>query len=493
MRLLSQVPALIVLIPLFAALLAQICGWMNRRAVFPVAVLFLGADLVLSFFMLFHAAETGTLDYSMAGWPGPVGIVLRIDPFGALMVVVILLISFLHLFATKPVIERDMPERVPVFYSLYLLLVTGVLGMTVTGDAFNLYVLLEISSLTGYALIGIGKNRAPLSALNYLFIGTVGASFYLLGTGYIYLLTGSLNMADIAVLLPEMYDSTVLKLGFFLCLVGLFLKMAFFPLHLWLPNAYSHAPGPVSGLIAPLMTKVMVFVMIRLILTLFRPDFAFGELGIGRGIVHMATIGIFSAAILALGQKNTVRVLSYIVIAEVGYMVGGFWMGNPEGMTGAMLHIINDALMTFCVFLGACIIVYKQGNAFPEALKNLFRKMPFTMTGLVIGALSIIGVPPTCGFYSKWYLLSGAIGAGHYGFAGALLFSSLVSVVLFFRIFEKAFFGEDTAHGNHGETAVSEAPAIMVAPLLISSGLLILAGLYAGVIVQHVIQVALSG
>jgi multicomponent Na+:H+ antiporter subunit D len=369
-------------------------------------------------------------------------------------------------------------------------MVTGLLGIVVTGDAFNLYVLLEIASLTGYGLLAMGGGRGPLAALNYLYMGTIGACFYLLGIGYLYIVTGSLNMVDIAGILPSLYQSKAVLTAFIICMVGVWLKMAFFPLHAWLPNAYTYAPSASSSLIAPLMTKVMIYVMIRLILTVFTPQFSFTILAVNESIVWLAVIAIVMGAVLALAERNLKKMLTYIIIAEVGYMVGGAWLGNRAGMTGAILHIVNDALMTLCVFLVVGNIVYKiKGYAFDD-LKGLFRKMPFTMGAFVVGALSIIGVPPTCGFFSKWYLISGGIAAGHYGFVAALLFSSLVNVVLFFRIIELGYFEPFSDHHghNHHPEPIDEAPLSMLVPLIIVAAGLVVVGMYTGDIVTRIID-----
>jgi multicomponent Na+:H+ antiporter subunit D len=336
----------------------------------------------------------------------------------------------------------------------------------------------------------MGEDRAPLASLNYVYMGTIGACFYLLGIGYLYISTGSLNMADISSILPGLYDSKVVLAAFIICMVGVCLKMAFFPLHAWLPNAYTYAPSAVSSLVAPLMTKVMIYVMIRLMLTVFTPAFTFSKLALGNSVVWLAVIAISMGAVLALGARDMKKMLSYVIIAEVGYMVGGAWLGNRAGMTGAILHIANDALMTLCVFLAVGNIVYKvRGYAF-EDLKGMFRKMPYTMTGLVAGALSMIGVPPTCGFFSKWYLISGGIQAGQYGFVAALVFSSLINAILFFRIIEIGYyepFGAD--HGHQSSPArMAEAPLTMVVPLLIVAGGLVMMGVYTGDIVTHIIE-----
>jgi len=236
----------------------------------------------------------------------------------------------------------------------------------------------------------------------------------------------------------------------------------------------------------------MVYVMIRMVLTVFTVDYAFGVLGLNEAVVWLAVIAIVAGSLLALAEKDVKRMLTFIVVAEVGYMVGGFWLGNRAGFTGAVLHIVNDALMTLCLFLAVGNIVYVKGNSRWESLPGLFRTMPWTMAALVVASLSIIGVPPTCGFFSKWYLLLGAIQGGHSGFLVALLFSSLVSVVLFFRIFEIAYFEplEPDHSPANGERPpqVQEAPLGMLAPLWITAVGLILVGLYTGEIVGRVIR-----
>ncbi|MDQ7782519.1 MAG: monovalent cation/H+ antiporter subunit D family protein [Desulfomonilaceae bacterium] len=485
-------PALLVILPLLASFFISAAGWFRPVLCFPFTVAGLAGSLLVSLGLLGDVMSGGPVSYRFAGWDPPWGIYYRVDHLNALVLAVVSVVGFINLLAARSSVEKEFPEKAGPFYTLYVLFMTGLLGMVVTGDAFNLYVLLEIAAITGYALIALGKGRAPLSSLHYIFMGTIGASFYLLGVGYLYIVTGSLNMEDIARLLPPLYESKVVTAAFVILMVGVWLKMGFFPLHAWLPNAYTHAPSPVSSLVAPLMTKVMVYVMIRMVVTVFTLDFAFTFLGLNDAVVWLAVVAIVMGSLLALSEKDVKRMLTYIVVAEVGYMVGGFWLGNSAGFTGAVLHILNDALMTLCLFLAVGNIVHVKGNSRMESLPGLFRTMPWTMAALVVGALSIIGVPPTCGFFSKWYLLLGALEAGHYGFLAALLFSSLVSVVLFFRIFEVGYFeplggSHGSAHGDD-EHVVREAPLGMLVPLWITALGLILVGLYTGEIVGRVIR-----
>jgi len=489
----EQYPAFLVVIPLLSALIVSIVGWVNKRLCFPVAVAALSVAAWSSVGLLFRVMNEGVIVYKLGGWSPPMGIAYYIDYLNGLVLPVVSIAALINLISIKRIVDQQFPDKAGPFYTLYLLMVTGLLGIVVTGDAFNLYVLLEIAALTGYGLLAMGEERASLATLNYLYMGTIGACFYLLGVGYLYIVTGSLNMVDIARLLPALYQSKAVLAAFTICMVGVWLKMAFFPLHAWLPNAYTYANSAASSLIAPLVTKVMVYVMIRLILTIFTTEFVFTTLAVSDAVVWLAVIAIVMGAVLALAERNLKKMLSYIVVAEVGYMVGGVWLGNRDGMTGAILHIVNDAIMTLCVFMVVGNIVYKvRGYAF-EDLKGLFRKMPFTMGALVTGAMSIIGVPPTCGFFSKWYLIVGAISAGHYGFMAALIFSSLVNVVLFFRVFEICYyepFADHHGHNNHSG-GMDEAPVSMVIPLLIVAVILIMVGIYTGDIVNYVIRFAI--
>jgi multicomponent Na+:H+ antiporter subunit D len=496
----EHLPAIVVGVPLLAALLVTAVWWFNDKLCFPfsvaAAIAVCGASVSLFQKVLTH----GVIEYRLGGWPPPVGIVFRVDHLNGLILVVVALVAFLNLVGSRRSAETEFQDKVGAFYALYLLFITGLFGILITGDAFNLFVLLEIASLTGYALIGMGSGRASLSGLNYVLMGTIGASLYLFGVGILYVLTGSLNMVDIAGILPNLWPSKAIVLAFLLCMGGLFLKMALFPLHGWLPNAYTYAPSAVSSLVAPLTTKVMIYAMVRVALTIFTFDFAFNLIAVREPIVWLAVLAITGGSLMALSQRRLKKMLAYIVVAEVGYMVGGFWLGNKAGMSGAVLHIINDAVMTLCVFMAVAAITSRTDDDRLSSLRGLFKKMPLTMAAMVLGGLSLIGVPPTCGFFSKWYLISGGIEAGHYGFVMALIVSSLVNVVLFFRCFEIGYF-ESFVPGREPHSApvepgydaptVQEAPVEMLFALVTTALLLLVLGLLSGQIVTRVIHQAL--
>jgi multicomponent Na+:H+ antiporter subunit D len=485
-------PALIVVTPLLAALLAGLAAWIEERLSYPIALLGLGISMFSAFKVLMQVISNGTIHYRMAGWAPPMGIEYSIDLLNAMVLLIVASIAFFNLIASYKSVEQETNDRAGSFYTIYLLFVTGLLGVTATGDLFNLYVLIEITSLTSYAMVALGdRDRGPIASLNYVFIGVIGASFYLLGVGYLYMQTGSLNMADVARILSELHGSSTVLAAFILCMIGIWIKMALFPMHVWLPNAYSYSPVAFARVVAPLMTKVMVYVMIRLMITVFGYDYIFKTLNLSHAVVWLATLAVLAGAIMALAQKNLKKMLTYIIVCEIGYMVGGAWMGNQLGMTGAILHILNDALMTFALFLAVGNMVYKLKRVDLIDLKGLFGKMPLTMTGFVLAAFSIIGVPPTCGFFSKWYLILGAFEAGAYHFAAALVISSLICAVLFFKVFEICFF--EPMSENHGHKDSNSSVTIEEAPvsMLIVSGLvslfIIVAGLYSGTIVNTII------
>lgn len=500
----DQLPAIMVTAPMFGALVIGLAGQKDHRLCFPIALtallVSLGSAVGAARFVFTH----GPLDYFVAGWDQPlaIGIQLRLDYLNSLVVVLIgvatTLVSF---FSIRRVGALD-TAKTPHFYILFLLLCTGLYGITITADAFNLFVLVEITSLTSYGLIAMGSSRRGThAALNYLLMGTIGASFYLLGVGYLYLKTGTLNMQDIHNILQTndaVSNSKAVTIAFLFILVGIWVKMAFFPLHGWLPNAYSYCPSSTACLLAPLMTKISVYVMIRVMTSIFGLEWIFNRLGWSHLVVILAVIAIIAGSVLALAQREIKKMLCYLIVAEVGYMVGGAWLSDSGywGLTGATYHILADALMTLCLFVVAGIWSKSINAREIDDLEGIFKKMPITCIGFVVGALAMIGVPPTAGFFSKFYLIRGAIGGGHWEYVAALLFSSLVNAVLFFRIFEIGFFGKHPPEGHdhaHHEDEEDQRPVLakevswrVTIPLMVTAVLIILLGLFNGPVVEFI-------
>jgi multicomponent Na+:H+ antiporter subunit D len=491
----DQLPAIIVVLPLVMSFFIFFSGWWVQRAGFPLAVGALAGCVLISLGLMQVVMTRGAIHYWLGGWEPPWGIEYRVDHLNAIMLVLVSVLSMLVAVYSKKLVERELPEKTALFWSLFILFITGLLGICVTGDLFNLFVMLEVASLTGYALIAIGEKRALYASFRYIVIGTMGASFYLLGVGYLYIATGSLNMADLSKLLPLIYTSKAVLAGFVFILIGLSIKMALFPLHAWLPDAYTYAPSPVSAVVAPLMTKVMAYVIIRIMFTVFKPDFSVSVIRVTDLMVWLGSLAIIFGAVMALSQNDFKRMLSYVIIAEIGYIIGGIGVANATALKGAIFHIVNDAMMMACLFLVAGLVVYRTNGHRIADFKGIFRTMPFTASIFTVGALAVIGVPPTSGFFSKWYLLLGGIEARQWGFVAALLVSTLISVALFFRIFDKGLYihAQENLPDDKGSADTShagEAPLSMLLPAFALALAILLVGIYNQVIVNHVIRFA---
>ena len=355
-------PVLILLVPLFGALIVVLLGKERPNQCWMTSLFSLGISSIISLFTVVAvlADKFQTIRYRMGGWPESngyeVGIELRVDILAALVVFAVTFVGFVNTIYSKTRAEAEVQGKVSFFYALIQLLIVGLCGIVMTNDAFNLYVLIEITSLTSYALIAMGNRRAALSSFNYVIMGTIGASFYLLGVGYLYIKTGTLNIDDIRMVLGNnnLWEHQSIVVAFIFIMLGVWTKMAFFPLHGWLPNAYAYAPSMTGTFMAPLMTKVMVYVMIRVMVWLFGYEFVYsGQHVWGELVIWMSVIAIVAGSLLALARTDIKKMLTYLIVAEVGYMVGGAWLGNVTGQAGAFYHILSDAAMTFCLFISA--------------------------------------------------------------------------------------------------------------------------------------------
>ncbi len=487
-----QLPAIIVVFPLVLSFFIFVAGLWSKKAGFLLTIAALCVCALSSVIILAGVIKQGPIHYWLGGWQPPWGIEYLVDHLNAVILVAVSLLSLLVAVHSKRSVEQELPEKIPQFWSLFLLLITGLLGITITGDMFNLFVLLEVASLSGYALIAMGQKDATFVSFRYLVMGTIGACWYLLGVGYLYIATGSLNIADLSELLPHLYQSKAVLVGFAFILVGIGIKMALFPLHAWLPDAYTYAPSAVSTTVAPLMTKVMAYVLIRVMFFVFRPYFSVEEIPATTILGWMAAVAVIAGSIYAIAQTNLKKMLSYSVVAQIGYVALGIGLANRFGLTGAILHILNEVITKGCVFAVAGAIAYKKGSCENQGLINLYRKMPFTMLAFTIGAFSMIGIPPTLGFFSKLYLILGSIDAKQWVFVGVLLLSSILNGVYFFRIIQIASFEtpmpDYSRDKPYAAVPMDEAPLSMIIPMQIMAAGIVLAGVFSTDIVSAVIQ-----
>ena len=471
----EQLPALQIIVPLLAAPLCIL----TRRAAAALAV----AQLVcvttfgISIALLVRVLEVGVLRYDMGGWAAPWGIEYRVDALSAFVLLFVSGIGAVALIYAPRSLAREIPrDRHYLFCAAYLLCLTGLLGIVITGDLFNLFVFLEISSLASYALIALGNTRCALTAaFQYLILGTIGATFILIGIGLMYSMTGTLNMADMAGRLPaEMGQRTVL-VAFAFFTVGVSLKMALFPLHLWLPNAYTFAPSVVSAFLAATATKVSVYILLRFVFTVYGEWFAFEALPLDKILMPLALVGIFVASTVAIFQDNVKRLLAYSSVAQIGYIVLGISFHSVTGLTAGIVHLFNHALMKGGLFLAMGCIALRVGSVKIDDMRGLGRTMPWTMLAWTLGGLGLIGVPATAGFISKWYLINAAWERGWWPVTMAVLLSSLLALIYVWRVVEVAYFEAPV----EGRAPVKEAPASMLLPTWLLIGASIVFGVWA--------------
>lgn len=477
----SHISLLLVVVPLIAAPVVAILprGRLPWAAAFIVAA----SCAVLAGMQLWAVLYEGAISYELGGWAPPWGIEYRIDAVNAFVALIVATIAAITLPYALLSAEREIPEdKIPLFYSAMLLCLTGLLGITQTGDIFNIFVFLEISSLASYALISLGRQRqAFTAAYQYLIMGTIGATFYLIGVGLVYSQTGSLNMQDLATILPGVLHLNTVETGFAFIMVGIALKLAMFPLHLWLPNAYTYAPSVVTVFLAATATKVAVYVMLRILFTVFPQGFALttpaDELFIVAGIA-----GIIIASVYAIYQENIKRLLAYSSVAQVGYIVLGIGFASATGLTAALVHLFNHALMKGALFMAVGAIVYRIGACRMEQIHGLGRAMPWTFGAIVIGGLSLIGVPGTAGFISKWYLVVAALEQQAWISVAVILSGSLLAVVYVGKLIEALYFKPVSDAGK----VVSEAPILLLLP----TWGLVLANIYFGLDTDLTVGVA---
>ncbi len=469
----AHLPVLQVIIPLVAAPLCIILR--HRDMAWAIVLLVSLVSLMVSGFILDQVLTQGVISYYMGDWPAPWGIEFRIDAVNAYILLIVSAIGAIVAFYGRHSINREIPrDQIYLFYTAYLLCLTGLLGMAATGDAFNLFVFLEISSLSTYALVSFGKDRRALTAsYQYLIMGTLGATFYVIGLGLLYMMTGTLNIADLHDKLADLDGSTrTLQAALAFLTVGLSLKLALFPLHLWLPNAYTYAPSTVTAFLASTATKVAVYVMLRVFFTVFGVD-VFEETGLAPVLMTLAIAGMFVASTVAIFQNNMKRLLAYSSVAQIGYIILGVSFLNVTGVSAGIVHLFNHAIMKCAAFLAMGCFMYRVGSVRLEDLHGIGKKMPWTMAAFVIAGLSLIGVPLTVGFISKWYLISAAFEADMMPIAALILLSSLLAVVYVWRFVEVAYFKTP----KEENIQFKEAPLSMLVPLWFMAGACIYFGI----------------
>ncbi len=478
----AHLPALQIVVPLLAA---PLCLLLRRGALaWGLALVVSWATLAMSAMLLSQVLQDGVISYALGDWAAPWGIEYRVDSVNAFVLLIVAAVGAVILPYARRSVAHEIPaEQHSAFYTAFLLCLTGLLGVAITGDAFNLFVFLEISSLSSYVLIALGRDRRALTAaFQYLVMGTIGATFIVIGIGLLYMVTGTLNMADLALRLPPLGPNRTVLVAFAFLTVGASLKLALFPLHIWLPNAYTYAPSAVTGFLAATATKVAVYILLRFFFTVFGFSFYIGALTLQNLLIPLAVLAVLVCSTVAIFQDNIKRMLAYSSLAQIGYMILGIGMATPTGLTAGIVHLFNHAMMKGGLFLALGCVALRVGSVRLESMQGLGRTMPWTMFAFVLGGLSLIGVPLTAGFISKWYLVQAALEQDSWMLAILVLVGSLLSIIYVWRVVEVAYLRP----APPGAAAVREAPLSMLIPTWVLIG----ASIYFGIDTSLTVGVA---
>jgi multicomponent Na+:H+ antiporter subunit D len=415
----------------------------------------------------------GVIAYEIGSWPAPWGIEYRIDALSAFVLMLVAGVAAVVLPYCRRSIESELPrEQHYLFYAMFGLCLAGLLGIVATGDAFNVFVFVEISALASYVLIALGRDRKALVAsYQYLIMGTIGATFLVIGIGMLYLMTGTLNLADMRERLAGTADMRAVLTALAFITVGMSLKLALFPLHQWLPNAYTYAPSAISAFLAATSTKVSIYVLLRFYFSVFGAGLVFA-VGVREVFLALSLTAMFIASAAAIFQSDLKRLLAWSSIAQIGYITLGLSFGSTAGLTASVVHLFNHGITKAGLFMLAGGAVLVMGGSSMTRLAGLGRTMPLTSFGIVLGGLGLVGVPGTAGFISKWSLIVAALERGQWWLVFAIVLSSLLAVVYVWRFVEVAYFREPVA--------VTPGPREMPRSMLAAAWIMIAASLYFG-------------
>jgi multicomponent Na+:H+ antiporter subunit D len=483
----QQLPAILFLLPLFAAISMPVVCLKHHHWSQPIAVVTLVAMVLVSILNLHNVIHYGEVRYVFSGWTAPIGIEWVADGLASIILVLLSVLSLLGVVFTGTTSPKALGGRIVHYYTLILLLISALAGIVFSRDLFNLFVFLEVAAIASYALVGVAGGRALFAAFRYLILGTLGASFYLLGVSYLYAVTGTLNMADLADKLPFLLGSKALVAGLLFMFIGLGIKMALVPFHSWLPEAYTYAPDSISPILASLVTKVALLAWVRIIYWVLNASIVIYDIPILLLVGILGSLAAVIGASIALAQRDIKMIFAYGGISHIGIILIGIGQGNSTGFVGGVFYLLNDAIMQAGLFFLAGVAVCHYGVKTIDDMGRVGKQAPWLTGSLIVVALGMIGLPPTGGFFGKWQIILGAIEAGNYVSVAAVLLSTLLTLAYFVKLFEAIF--RQTA--TPSDVQFGEIPLSFKLTLGITSAAIMLLGLFSSPIIQLLLSHAL--
>jgi multicomponent Na+:H+ antiporter subunit D len=473
----EQLPILPVIITLSAAFLTPLVGMIAERGRLPfIRDWFVLTSIGISGAACIGLAQLiwagGAVEYRLGNWPAPWGITLNIDGFNVMVSLLVIGVSLL--VGIYCIADMKKSSGLTRFYTLYLLLTVGMLGVIFTGDIFNLYVFLEIMSIAAYGLVAFEEHRpeAVAGAYKYLVLGSVGTGAVLLGISVLYGLVGTLNMKDLALKIQALgvqgQPPLALSLAMAAVIAGLGLKAAVVPLHSWKPDAYAGASMPVGAVLAAASTSTAIYALVRLLFVIYAPWVSTGR----SLLLALAVLTMLISGLLILQQNDLRRILAYSSINQVGFILLGLGLGTPVGINGALFHLVNFTVMETLLFLAAGVIIRQVGTSELRYLGGWGRQFPTITILFGLGALATAGIPPLNGFASKWLLYQAGLEAGYPFLTVIAVLVSALTLIAYGKVFSGLFLGPVKPEGEKFKPSLlTTLPVWVLAMLCILMGL----------------------
>ena len=456
-------------LPLAAAFVIPILGKFAKSLIWILVTLVSFALFILALYGVAVTQQVPMLVYKMGNWPPPLGIVMAFDSLSAFMTLVISILVFAgSVFSFRYMGHYTGQWK---FYTLYMLITAGMMGISITGDLFNMFVFLEIAAISSYALVAFGVDAEELEAsFKYMVMGEVGGLTFLLAIALLYAKTSTLNLADISNSLQIVGQTPFFWVVLGMLLFAFSIKAAFVPFHSWLPDAHPAAPAPISSLLSGVFIKVLgMYTMARMVFNVFGLSRAnapvFFNLLIGIGLLSIAFAGV-----TALSQKDYKRLLGYSSVSQVGYIMLGLGIGNYYGVAGAIFYILAHALGKGLLFFTSGAVVHATGTRDISKLAGLGEKMSTTAWSFRFGSLSLIGLPPLVGFFAKYFIVLGALKAGVLWLAIVAIGLSVLTLGYLLKI-------ENNVFMKKGKTQANRAPFTMRIAMVFLVVMIVLLGI----------------
>lgn len=473
---------------------AYVLPMLTRVRKYPVAEIFSIFALTLTLgggvLIAREVLHNGAFRYMAGGWPAPWGIELVINPVTGLFLITVGLVAIpILLYASADLVEEvGSRQRANWYLTLFLLLVAALFGLGLTGDMFNVFVFVEVATIASCAIVAARNDAASVEAtFKYLMLATIGSGFVMLGIGFMYILSGNLNMGFIGKELAETWHQypTALWMALSFFMVGFGVKSALFPLHVWLPDAHSNAITPSSAMLSSLAIKGYIIALLKIFYMAVGVQIIM-ELPITNILLVLGMIAIVAGAIFALAQDELKRRLAFSTVSQIGYIFLGIGLGTIQGLTGTFLHILSHGLTKALLFLAAGTMIKKTGKTRISEMGGIGRQMPVTAGVFVIGSLSMIGIPLFSGFVSKWQLLLGSLEKGNILAVLVLIAGSLLAAAYLLPVLRTAFFQESSVESKEGQ----EAPYVQLIAMVFLAVLILLVGMFPGALLELAQQAA---